>query len=872
MIAEHFALGYRTGIDRLTTALSGSKLDLNPHQVEAAAFALDSLKRGGCLLADEVGLGKTIEAGLVLSQLASEGKNRALVICPASLRVQWHRELADKFGLDSTLVDGASSPNFANPFDQPGPVICSYQFAATRAEWLARISWNVVVLDEAHHLRNAHRASHKTGRAIKGALRDCPKLLLTATPMQNNLLEIFGLVSFVDERLLGPEDAFRSRYESGAKEAQTFRELKGRISEVAFRTLRRQVQEYIRFTVRRSLVEDFTWSDEEEKLYRQVSDYLRRKDTAGIPADRRTLLTLTYRKLLASSSYAIAPTLRELAARLKNQLQSGGPAEFVHSGLSFEEVQHPWEDSEEWRDKGARQQKLPDLGAEIRELERCAELAERIQVNAKGEALERALDRIFTVARAHRWPEKAVVFTESRRTLEYLHRLLRAHGYDGAISLLSGGTGGAAERNAVVEAFRDRTKILLSTEAGAEGLNLQFCNLVVNYDLPWNPQRIEQRIGRCHRYGQERDVLVINFLNRRNAADARLFDILEQKLHLFDGLFGASDEVLGALGEGVEFEKRVLEIYQSCRSTDEIDLAFDALRGELEHLIDQRMKEAQSLLLDRFDRDVRRRLRLIDASTRTALTRYHEDAQALLRSVLGPNAPATPTQVRRAIELARAKASDEVHYLRIDAGHLPKELLSLVEHDGWWLAYRLETTGLNPQASLVHLVLVRDGQRFQPLADEQAERFLRLTAFEETSRRPAGVSLSEAHAIALAAIRERALKAAERASAAELDQSRERLDRYVEECLGELRVGVSALKEQWEEARRALCNLVDAAGREVQRAQTLRKEQEYRRKLAALRREEEGRYSLKDQWIRELTQRAKVSQSCSLIAAAYFWI
>jgi len=840
--------------------------------VEAAAFALESLRRGGCLLADEVGLGKTIEAGLVLSQLASEGKRRALIICPASLRVQWHRELADKFGLDSTLVDGASAANFANPFDQPGPVICSYQFAASRAEWLTRICWNAVVLDEAHHLRNAHRASHKTGRAIKRALRDCPKILLTATPMQNNLLEIFGLVSLLDERLLGPEDAFRSRYEAGAKDAETFGELKDRISEVAFRTLRRQVQEYIRFTQRRSLVEDFTWSEEEEKLYRQVSNYLRRKDTAGIPPDRRTLLTLTYRKLLASSSYAIAPTLRQLAARLKSQLEGSELAPFDDWGLSLEEAQHHWDDSEEWRDADPRQQKLSDLGEEIRELERCAELAERIQVNAKGEALKRALDRIFTVARAHRWPEKAVVFTESRRTLDYLHRLLREHGYGGAISLLSGGTGGASERNAVVEGFRDRTKILLSTEAGAEGLNLQFCNLVVNYDLPWNPQRIEQRIGRCHRYGQERDVLVINFLNRRNAADARLFDILEQKLHLFDGLFGASDEVLGALGEGVDFEKRVLEIYQSCRSTQEIDSSFDALRADLEHLIDQRMKEAQSLLLDRFDRDVRRHLRLIDASTRTALTRYRVDADALVRSILGPNVPATPTHVRRAIELARTKASDELHYLRLDAGHLPNELLSLVGRDGWWLAYRLETTGVNSHARLVHLVLMRDGQRFRPLADEQAERFLRLPAFEEKSRRPAGVSLAEAHEIALGAIRERALNAAERASAADLDQSRERLDRYVEECLSELRASVSTLKEQWEGARRALCNLADAGQRELPRAQSLRKEQEYRRKLAALRREEESRYSQKDEWMRELTQRAKVSQSCSLIAAAYFWI
>jgi len=133
------------------------------------------------------------------------------------------------------------------------------------------------------------------------------------------------------------------------------------------------------------------------------------------------------------------------------------------------------------------------------------------------------------------------------------------------------------ERRALVEDFRNNAQVLICTEAGAEGLNLQFCNLVVNYDLPWNPQRVEQRIGRCHRYGQQRDVLVINFLNRQNAADARLFELLEKKLNLFDGVFGASDEILGALESGVDFERRVLDIYQSCRHPDEINAAFDKL-------------------------------------------------------------------------------------------------------------------------------------------------------------------------------------------------------------------------------------------------------------------------------------------------------
>src|SRR5260370_37224748 len=203
------------------------------------------------------------------------------------------------------------------------------------------------------------------------------------------------------------------------------------------------------------------------------------------------------------------------------------------------------------------------------------------------------------------------------------------------MSVVSGDGGGASQRSGIIEEFRDRTQILISTGAGAEGLNLQFCNLVVNYDLPWNPQRIEQRIGRCHRYGQQRDVLVINFLTRQNAADARLFELLEKKLNLFNGVFGASDEILGILESGVDFERRVLEIYQSCRRPEEINAAFDALRAELEQRIDERMLQARALLLERFDGDVRRHLRFQEERVREAISQHRQRPDALTWAGLG---------------------------------------------------------------------------------------------------------------------------------------------------------------------------------------------------------------------------------------------
>lgn len=172
----------------------------------------------------------------------------------------------------------------------------------------------------------------------------------------------------------------------------------------------------------------------------------------------------------------------------------------------------------------------------------------------------------------------------------------------------------------MIEAFRDRATLLIATESAAEGVNLQFAPLGVNYDLPWNPQRVEQRIGRCHRYGQQHDVVVVNFLNRCNAADQRVFQLLAEKFRLFDGVFGASDDVLGALESGVDIEKRIAQVYQECRTAEEIQTAFDALQAELDDKISQAMVETRRSLLENFDEEVHARLQLPRDDALYALT------------------------------------------------------------------------------------------------------------------------------------------------------------------------------------------------------------------------------------------------------------
>jgi superfamily II DNA or RNA helicase len=881
------------GAARLTPALAHSAVDLNPHQIEAAAFALSALPTGGAILADEVGLGKTVEAGLVLSQLAAEGKNRIIILVPSSLRMQWHNELLSKFGMESTLVDGdafRASEKLGlrtNLFDTGGVVIASHQFAAMRAAEIERVPWDLAVLDEAHRLRNAYRRDHRTGQALRRALRKCPKLLLTATPLQNDIMELLGLAAFIDDALLGNEETFRLQYATGELTEDKAADLKARLAPVVVRTLRRQVKEYVKYTARRSFVEDFAPSPQEAELYERVSEYLRRDDAFAIPQARRALFILVYRKILASSSFALAATLDRLADSLDEKLagaECSAQADLLLEMEGFDdELEELFDDgSPAARPRGPAA--VRKMTAELEELRACAKLARTITQNAKGDALVRGLDRCFTVAKACGWPDKAVVFTEFRRTQDYLARLLASKGY--TVTCLSGDVSGAEKRQALVEEFRDRTQILLMTEAGAEGLNLQFCNLVVNYDLPWNPQRVEQRIGRCHRYGQTRDVLVLNFLNRQNAADARLFDLLSQKLALFDGVFGSSDEILGALGSGIDFEKRVLDIYQSCRSPEEVDRAFGTLQADLDERISARFAAARTLLFERFDGEVRGKLRLAEQQAREAVAKREADEDALVASVFdedGAPVEVEPTvepqgkgravrakRVKAAAEKVRARPQDAVAFLELAPRALPAPLGKLAGREGWWFAYKYTLEALVTEERVVHLVLWFDGERFHALPQEEADAFALLPA-EESKAGPRGatVSIGEQQEAELAALRTRLVGELNERIGATFDASRDRWDRSVEDGLASPRKAMEEARAAWGRARAALADKSDLPMRD-RRAMLERAERDFRRRLDDLRALEAARYAEKDRAIAELKKKAEVKEKRTLVATAYW--
>ncbi len=584
-----------------------------------------------------------------------------------------------------------------NPFRQDRVAICSYQFARSKEPYLRQSDWDLVVIDEAHRLRNVYKPTSKIANAIKQALAPFPKVLLTATPLQNSLLELYGLVSVVDDFAFGDLKSFRAQF-TRLSDQSDFDQLKARLQPICKRTLRRQVLEYIKYTSRHAIVQEFFPSEEEQRLYNLVTSYLQRPTLYALPASQRQLMTLILRKLLASSTYAISDTLEGLTTKLVAAANAATPVDTIPETLAdnledLPEMQDEWtgdvdhdEDNEPDRESGTpvalksqsarlAPEQLAELRNEIPILRECHELAKSITRNSKGEVLLSALRKGFAAAAGARQSqlpkgtssrravgttptlqEKALIFTESRRTQEYLSTILEQTEFAGRIVLFNGtnndpksnqiyqqwrhrnaGTDkvtnspGADKRAAIVEYFRDEAAIMIATEAAAEGINLQFCNLVVNYDLPWNPQRIEQRIGRCHRYGQKFDVVVVNFLNKSNAADQRVYELLDEKFRLFSGIFGASDEVLGAVESGIDFEKRIAGIIQKCRTPAQISREFDQLQLEFETEISAGQQEAREKLLNNFDQEVVEKVRV---QSHVVLNRFNDHLWQLTRHML----------------------------------------------------------------------------------------------------------------------------------------------------------------------------------------------------------------------------------------------
>ncbi|OYX31737.1 MAG: hypothetical protein B7Y99_09655, partial [Caulobacterales bacterium 32-69-10] len=604
-------------VGKLAGLLFDAQVEPKPHQIDAALFALQTPFLPGVILADEVGLGKTIEAGIVISQYWAERRRDILVIAPSSLRQQWQQELSEKFLIPSSILEPRTKDSLltSNSRRQPLVLICSYEFALRHEASLLR-SWDLVIADEAHRLRNFWTGKGKVSDAVSHIVRGAHKtVLLTATPLQNKLEELYGLVSVFDPDYFYSLDAFRERYVKHRDISGD--DLADRVAVISKRTLRRDADKYIHFTKRLPLTVEFTPSEDERRLYNLVNEYLQRPLLYAFAGSQRHLSALIIRKRLGSSTYAVASTLENIANRLAAEIEAGQrrdarggiiSIDFDGDELTSEELEEAEaadlnaaaaEPTQDDVDEAAR---IAAMKQEVAELREFAALARSITVNQKAVKLVEAIGLGFERLRQLGAPEKAIIFTDSTKTQEYIARSLTEAGLGDGLVLFNGsntspeqnaiyqawleknkdgdlitGIPAVDRRKALVEYFRLDGTIMIATEAAAEGINLQFCSMVVNYDLPWNPQRVEQRIGRAHRFGQKYDVVVVNLSNKGNLAEQRILQLLDQKFHLFSSVFGASDEVLGAIEDGLDFEKTISNILNSSRTDEEI---LDAFLGQ----------------------------------------------------------------------------------------------------------------------------------------------------------------------------------------------------------------------------------------------------------------------------------------------------
>jgi len=529
------------------------------YQVKAAQAALRRF-RGRGLLCDEVGLGKTIEAGLALKEyLLRQMVNRVLIITPPALVEQWREELASKFGLTDFVA------NYDPEFRELGPqawaafprVIASLATARRREHRRAikDIVYDLVIVDEAHHLKNRASVSWK----FVNALQKKYILMLTATPVQNSLDELYNLITILKPGQLKTPREFRRRFvvQGDPRLPKNRGRLRELLADVMVRHARGQVGGQL--PPRRAHTVQLQLGPDERALYDDVSHFVRScirpptpprsgegslrtppslagGEVGGIdqvepvlPAVHRFTLR-TLQREIGSSPAAVRPTLMRLAER-------------------------------------------PEMAPHREMLLGLADRAGSVQSWAKGKALERLL--LSQLASDGR--EKLIIFTHFRATLELLADLLRGMGVD---FVLYHGQLSRAEKDEVIRRFEQSAQVLLSTEAAGEGRNLQFCRLMLNFDLPWNPQRIEQRVGRIHRVGQTRPVEIFN-LSAEGTVEDYILEILDRKLNMFELVIGEMDMILGQMEDERDFEEIVMDVWMQARTPEEVAAGFERLGDAL---------------------------------------------------------------------------------------------------------------------------------------------------------------------------------------------------------------------------------------------------------------------------------------------------
>jgi superfamily II DNA or RNA helicase len=568
-------------------SLSNSRTRILSHQVESTHRIVNALNQR-FMIADEVGLGKTIEAGLVIKELIFRYKyRRILIVCPASLLIQWQNEMEEKFAERFEVIDRRiimkrrreAGPD-ANVWDTFDKAICSIDFVKSVPvlKELEDTKWDAVIIDEAHRLRRDAQTStqaYTVGEVLSA--RTKAFLLLTATPFRGKLEELYYLVRLADRNLLGPIQSFQHDY--CGPDADLSR-LKEKLSQVVIRRTKRDIGGFVS---RHARTIRFELYDEERELYDATTRYVAEEFNRAMQSENRAVgfVMTVFQKLLDSSSYALLSALRNRHTNLTAQLDKAD-ADVIRADaaeVDMDEIDPEYfevEDMDELLSSSARKTRH-ELREEILTIEHLVKLGESVQRNKKGEKL---IEMISTLKRGGK--KKFLIFTQFRTTQDYLLELLK----DYRVAVFNGSMDKDAKEDAITS-FKNESEILICTEAGGEGRNMQFCSILFNYDLPWSPLKIEQRIGRIHRFGQEEDVCIYNFSTKDTVAE-RVLDVLTQKLMLFEESIGTPDIMLGQIEDEMKLSSLFMDISTGRRSEKlaeaEIDRSIQRAKASYEKI------------------------------------------------------------------------------------------------------------------------------------------------------------------------------------------------------------------------------------------------------------------------------------------------
>ena len=519
----------------LLPVYASSTAKILPYQIAAARFALRSDFLKGCILCDEGSLGKTYEALLVAGQKWYEGKENILVVLPPNLVTQWKRKLDMDFTLPYVFWN-----NTKNIPDEDGIALTTYDCAIRHADKIKERDWDLAIFDEADVLANYTK---DTTVILKNAVREAYKLLLTPTPITKDIRDIYGLIHFIDESVLPDVDWFYKRY---FRKPENYPELTGWVSQFCFRTLKTQATEYVNFPRRLPITVDYPLIQEEKELYKLISTYIASDDKVAYPEIDEYNLNLLFFRTLSSSPQAFVNMLTPAIQRT--------------------------------------------YGLEKAALLHIQKLASEIKINSKTTQLLKILKTVFNHLKAMKVNQKAIVFVDNNTTLDNLYMIFRQNGYNTL----------KYKDNDTLENFRndEDVQILVTTDTAAKGLDIEYCPVVVNYDMIYNSIQMEQRICRCHRQGQNSDVLVINLLSHENFADVRMLELINKRTFQFNGIFGMSDDIVG------NFDVKIKEVLKDFRHRDEVARAFKENLTEHRHANEQLVENSEDILFTTFTKSI----------------------------------------------------------------------------------------------------------------------------------------------------------------------------------------------------------------------------------------------------------------------------